>query len=78
MPGKLFEYLRAGTKIIAFGDENEEVSCLLKENNAGVLLPYSSSGEEAFNAKTSPSLGSIYKYDRRAIAQELSSILNKL
>jgi glycosyltransferase involved in cell wall biosynthesis len=78
VPGKLFEYLRAGKKIIAFGDENEEVSRLLKENNAGVLLPYNSSGEEAFNEKTSSSLGSIYRYDRRAIAQELSGILNKL
>ncbi|HLP17505.1 MAG TPA: hypothetical protein VK470_14670, partial [Bacteroidota bacterium] len=39
VPGKLFEYLRAGKPVIAFGDDNEEVAGLLRSCNAGVLLP---------------------------------------
>ena len=31
VPGKLFEYLRTGKPIIAFGDDNEEVKNILTE-----------------------------------------------
>lgn len=78
VPGKLFEYLRAGKRIIAFGDENEEVSLLLRENNAGMLLPYSSSGEEALKSNSVSLESYINKYDRKVIAKELSGILNKV
>ncbi len=48
VPGKLFEYLRAGKPIIAFGDGNEEVKKILTEANAGMMFSYNESGEEFF------------------------------
>jgi hypothetical protein len=48
VPGKLFEYLRAGKPIIAFGDENAEVREILKKSNAGMMFGYHNSGEEFF------------------------------
>jgi glycosyltransferase involved in cell wall biosynthesis len=77
VPGKLFEYLRTGKHIIAFGDENEEVSGMLKESGAGMLLPYDSSGRDALAQKQTPSMEAVRKYDRKTIAQELSGILEK-
>ena len=40
VPGKLFEYLRTGNKIIAFGDDNTEVAGILRQANAGKLFHY--------------------------------------
>jgi glycosyltransferase involved in cell wall biosynthesis len=40
VPGKLFEYLRTGNRIIAFGDDNVEVGGILQEAQAGILLRY--------------------------------------
>ena len=82
VPGKLFEYLRTGKPILAFGDENDEVKKILKESNAGMIFNYSESAKEFFDLsnngykkfKTDCSL--IKKYDRRNIAKELSQILN--
>jgi glycosyltransferase involved in cell wall biosynthesis len=38
VPGKLFEYLRTGKPIIAFGQDNEEVNKILQEANAGIFI----------------------------------------
>ncbi|MBI2427791.1 MAG: glycosyltransferase [Ignavibacteriales bacterium] len=40
VPGKLFEYLRTGNRIIAFGDDNKEVGEILEKANAGKIFPY--------------------------------------
>ena len=48
VPGKLFEYLRTGKPIIAFGDGNEEVKNILTDVNAGMLFRYSDDGSEFF------------------------------
>jgi len=45
VPGKLFEYLRAGKPIIAYGDNNEEVKRILQESNAGMMFTYDEDGE---------------------------------
>jgi len=37
VPGKLFEYLRAGKPVLAFGDDNDEVKKIITETNAGML-----------------------------------------
>jgi glycosyltransferase involved in cell wall biosynthesis len=80
VPGKLFEYLRTGKPIIAFGDENQEVNQILTEANAGMLFNYSQDGHEFFenikDFKTDISL--VKKFDRKNIAKQLADILNQI
>ncbi len=77
VPGKLFEYLRTGNKIIAFGDDNYEVGNILKESNAGMIFKYSEDAHEMFlnenNFKTD--LNYVKQFDRRNIAKDLSEII---
>ena len=77
VPGKLFEYLRTGNPIIAFGDDNKEVKNILKESNAGMIFKYSDDAHEIFlngnNFETD--LNYIKKFNRRNIAKDLSEIL---
>lgn len=77
LPGKLFEYLRTGKPIIAFGDDNEEVKNILNETNSGMIFKYNESAGEFFEKaktfNTDPS--KIQKYNRKNIAEELSKIL---
>lgn len=79
VPGKLFEYMRSGKPILAFGDGNEEVRSILTKANAGMLFSYSEDGHEFFenisNFKTDISF--VKKFDRKNIARELAEILNK-
>jgi glycosyltransferase involved in cell wall biosynthesis len=78
VPGKLFEYLRTGNPIIAFGNNNEEVRQILENSNAGIMFNYDESGEEFFNnykkLKTEPSY--VVKFDRQRIAAEMAKILS--
>lgn len=37
-PGKLFEYMRTGNSIIAFGNDNSEVKNVLEKTNSGKLF----------------------------------------
>lgn len=78
VPGKLFEYLRTGKPIIAFGQDNDEVNKILKEANAGMLFRYdediSAFFELANNFKAEINI--VKKYDRKLISQHLSDILN--
>jgi glycosyltransferase involved in cell wall biosynthesis len=80
VPGKLFEYLRTGKPIIAFGDGNEEVKNILAKANAGMLFSYSHDGHEFFenipNFKTD--LLFVQKFDRRNIAKQLAEIMDKI
>ena len=46
VPGKLFEALRTGNPIIAFGDNNEEVKKIIGDANAGMMFGYEESGKE--------------------------------
>ena len=78
VPGKLFEYLRTGKPILAFGDGNDEVKKILTEANAGMMFSYNESGEEFFKSyktfKTNPEY--LARFERRRISKELSSILD--
>ena len=84
VPGKLFEYLRTGKPILAFGNDNEEVKEILKESKAGMIFNYNESAKEFFDLsntgykKFKTDLSLIKKYDRKNIAKELGKILNKI
>jgi glycosyltransferase involved in cell wall biosynthesis len=79
VPGKLFEYLRSRKSILAFGDDNEEIQRILDESKAGMIFPYTSSGQEFFdrvnNIQTNQD--SVHRFDRKIIAGELAQILSK-
>ncbi len=79
LPGKLFEYLRTGNPIIAFGDDNSEIENILLSANAGVLLPYNYSGDDMFQklSELKPDIETAKKFNRLSIAKELAEILEK-
>ena len=80
VPGKLFEYLRAGKSIIAFGDGNEEVKKILTEANAGMIFGYEDTGEEFFKGysrlKTNEKF--VKTFEREMIIESLSILLTKI
>lgn len=80
LPGKLFEYLRTGNPIIAFGDENYEIKKILEDKNAGMLFRYEQSAEEFFIKSSSfkTNIESVKEYDRKNITKKLSQILEEL
>ncbi|OGU74874.1 MAG: hypothetical protein A2V93_04285 [Ignavibacteria bacterium RBG_16_34_14] len=80
VPGKLFEYLRAGKPILAFGNDNEEVKNIISEAHAGMIFKYDESGEEFFLKadKFQTNQNIVKKYDRRLITQEFTEILNNI
>ena len=80
VPGKLFEYLRSGKPIIAFGDGNEEVKYILEKANAGMMFGYNESGKEIFQKSKSfkTDLDYVKNFDRENIAESLGEILKGL
>ncbi|MHB1688560.1 MAG: glycosyltransferase [Ignavibacteriaceae bacterium] len=78
VPGKLFEYLRTGKPVIAFGDDNDEVKNILEKTNAGMMFRYSEDGGEFFNNTHSfrTDITAVKLFDRKNIATSLSKILN--
>lgn len=80
VPGKLFEYLRTGKPIVAFGQDNDEVSRILQEANAGVLFKYDEDVSSFFDLaetfKTEYDL--VKQYDRRIISRKLAEVFNKV
>ena len=79
LPGKLFEYLRIGKPIIAFGDDNEEVKKIIEEANAGKLYKYSDTAEDIFERSNSFIFdkSKIEIFERKNIAKGLSDILER-
>lgn len=80
VPGKLFEYLRIGKPIIAFGDDNNEVGDIIKKANAGMLFKYSDDAAEFFKKINTfnTDLSAVQKFNRENISAELVKILNRL
>jgi hypothetical protein len=80
VPGKLFEYLKAGKPIIAFGDGNEEVKKILTEANAGMMFGYRETGEEFFrnfhSFRTDQKV--VTKFERRKIAESFVKIISTI
>ncbi len=77
LPGKLFEYLRTGKPIIAFGDDNKDVKRILDETNAGMLFHYNESGKEFFERANdfSTNLSKVKKFDRKEITKVLAEFM---
>jgi glycosyltransferase involved in cell wall biosynthesis len=77
VPGKLFEYLRTGKPIIAFGNNNEEVKKILEESNGGMLFDYNDDAEEFFRRteEINTNIELVKKFDRKNIAHELAGII---
>lgn len=77
VPGKLFEALRTGNPVIAFGDNNEEVKNITEKANAGMMFGYNDSGEEFFKNynKIKPDLAVIKNYDRAEISKKFFEII---
>jgi glycosyltransferase involved in cell wall biosynthesis len=80
VPGKLFEYLRSGKPILAFGDDNQEVQRILKETQAGMIFPMASDGGEFFKHlhHFHTDLNNVRRFDRKEISGSLAKILNKI
>lgn len=80
LPGKLFEYLRTGNPVIAFGDNNKEVKKILKESNTGMMFGYNDSGEEFFKNYTllKPDPAYVVRFDRKKISESLAAILDAI
>lgn len=78
VPGKLFEYLRIGKPIIAFGHDNEEVKQILKETKSGWLFRYDEELKGIFDRPilNKSNIEQIKKFDRKNIAENLREILN--
>lgn len=77
VPGKLFEYIRIGKPIIAFGDDNTEVENILQKSGLGRLYSYDEEVKEIFDSETNKEINMeiINRFDRKAIAEELVRIL---
>ena len=80
VPGKLFEYLRTGKPIIAFGNDNEEVKKILEETNAGMMFRYEEDGGGIFESSNqySTNLTKVKLFNRKNIANNLSNILSQI
>ncbi len=77
VPGKLFEYLRTGKPIIAFGDGNNEVKNILEKANAGTMFNYYESGKEIFQMEKlfKTDLPYVKNFERKNIAENFNVIL---
>jgi glycosyltransferase involved in cell wall biosynthesis len=77
VPGKLFEYLRTGKAILAFGDGNDEVQRILDQAQAGMIFPLSADGKEFFKRIKSfkSTKRGVQQFDRKEIAGKLAQIL---
>jgi glycosyltransferase involved in cell wall biosynthesis len=80
VPGKLFEYLRTGRPVIAFGDANEEVKEIIEGANAGMMFDYNDSGKEFFKSYSSfkTNVNSISRFERKLISSKMGKILDSL
>jgi glycosyltransferase involved in cell wall biosynthesis len=80
VPGKLFEYLRAGKPIIAFGDGNEEVKKIITEANAGMMFGYEESGDEFFGRSEtfSTNMDLVKSFERKKITEAMIELLNSI
>lgn len=79
VPGKLFEYLRVGKPIIAFGNDNDEVRKILIETNGGMMFGYDNFNSDYFDAVKNKihNLESVKKFERSEISGQFSKIISQ-
>jgi glycosyltransferase involved in cell wall biosynthesis len=77
VPGKLFEALRTGNPIIAFGDNNTEVKQIIESAKAGMMFWYEESGEEFFKFLNNfiPDIDGSKIYERTEISETFYKII---
>jgi len=77
VPGKLFEYLRAGKPVLAFGNDNEEVKKIIREANAGMIFRYDEDPKEFFSnaGKFKTNIEYVKQFDRKKIAEKFGEII---
>ncbi len=77
LPGKLFEYLRTGKPVLAFGEDNLEVKTILEKSGAGMMFGFNESPEEFFlkAERFTTDMEFIAQFDRKEIAKKLASII---
>jgi len=80
VPGKLFEYLRSGKTIIAFGNENNEVKQIIERANAGMMFNYEESAMEFFEKLNTfkTDIDYVKTFDRKKIAERLFDTVTNL
>ncbi len=78
VPGKLFEYMRTGRPILAFGDDNEEVKGILEKTNSGMMFRYDEDPKEFFDkaGTFNTNISAVKEFDRRNIASNFGKILD--
>jgi len=79
VPGKLFEALRTGNPIIAFGDNNEEVKEIVENSKSGMMFRYDESGVEILNEleKIKPDQNFALQFNRALISKKFYEIISK-
>ena len=85
IPGKLFEYLATGKKIISFGPKDADVETILEKTNAGKHFDYSdhmeiedfilSLYEDWKNGKSIQNQANINEFSRRELTKQLAELL---
>lgn len=80
VPGKLFEYLRTGKPILAYGNDNGEVEEILAHSGSGMLFPFSDGAEEFFKRakRFRTDMKVVRRYERGVLAGRLVRILETL
>lgn len=88
IPGKLFEYLATGKKIISFGPKDADVETILNKTNAGKHFDYADTTEiqsfiyslyEDWKAgKSIQNSANINEFSRKELTRQLAELLTKL
>jgi hypothetical protein len=88
LTGKLFEYLTANRPILAIGPEEGELSTILRETNAGVVINFDAEEKLEFQIrelylkfkeeKLIVSATNIQKYHRKELTKNLAFLLKSL
>ena len=88
LTGKLFEYLAAKRPILALGDEDGDLSDILKETNAGVVIGFNNEEkllleilklyQQYKQGNLVVSSKNIEKYHRKELTKKLASIIKNV
>jgi glycosyltransferase involved in cell wall biosynthesis len=88
LTGKLFEYLTTKRPILAIGPEKGDLSTILEETNAGIVVRFNNEGKlsseilklyhQYKNGNLKVSSKNIKKYHRKELTKELACIIKSL
>ena len=88
IPGKLFEYLATGKKIISFGPKDADVETILNKTNAGAHFDYAQTDKikdyifrlflDWKDGKSIINAADINEFSRKELTKKLSEIIKKI